>query len=745
MDNRKRKKVISYIIITVLACFFVLASVVRCAMLIRENYTVQIKQTLCDVSNQCAESLEEQIDTRYSLLKSIAMRFETDGDDRASIIDKYYFVVESFHLRRLGYLDKEGFAYATDVEGIDLSYREFFKRSIDGDLYISDVLHDALRSDGELVTVMSMPIRNDDGEIDSVAAITYETKTLSDELAVKCFDGHGDNFVINQHFNVVSSSNEDILPVGINLTETNYQISSDEEINESDIVISFLNKEIIEGRLLINNENYYFRMLPVELMDSSVTWFVLSLVPENYLNSRFDDIERNLFRMLVCIIVIFVFFGVGARFLFRAQRKITYSLAYISPMTGGPNLAKFFEVVKRNITVGHYVAFMNLEEFTHTSIATGIEKSNDLIKKIWDVIKGELDQGEYACHDKADSFVLYLNAENDDELKERLTRIRDEIHQQGHNMDVPWVFAKFGVYKIKEEDSVETAYSKAEYAVFNIWGIKECVYFYNIDDLEKQTLNKAIEENFDNTLAEKRFEVWFQPKYNVEGNLLTGAEALVRWRKKDGSLLSPGLFIPLLEKNGDIAKLDEYVFERVCEKQREWKDKGIETVPVSINVSRATLYRDKIVDNYLEIIDKYNLSTSDIQLEVTETIVGGSEIILELLSKFRSAGIKILMDDFGTGYSSLSTLNMKCFDTLKIDKSLVDEISDDYGRIIVYQTIQLGNELGLHITVEGVEEKSQLDLLNKTKCDDIQGYFFSKPLPENEYEEKLVNEVKKTC
>jgi len=739
MNLHRKKRIVTYTLVTSIACLFIFLAVFRCAFLIKNNYRAQLMQNLFDVSNQYSETLRSQIDSRYDLLMSVTARFEEEGSNSPNILNIYKPVVKSFKLRRLGIIDKYGITYSTDEDtnGENLSYREFFKRSMNGEAYISDVLFDALSEDHESIMVMSTPVFDDDGKVSAVTFITYEAEIFSQQLAKKSFENYGENFVINHNGNVVISSNEDILPVTTCVFDTDFYLLDGEKDLKQQFISDMAGNIQHSGQLTFNNQNYFYQMTPCDVMDGHNAWFILSVVPETYLLARFHDVRRNLHRMVTIVVLIIIACAMGYRYFYRAQRRITYELAYCSPLTGGPNLDRFFEYVSSLKNKVGYIVFMNIEDFTHTSVATGVEKSNELIKAIWDIIVVRLNHGEYACHYKADSFVFYLKCKDDETIEKRITKFRDIVHDEGLKMNIPWVFAKFGVCKINPDDDVKAVYSRAEYTVFNSWGLKEFISFYSEEDHDRRSLDKAIEENFEEAIENERFEIWFQPKYSIGEEKLTGAEALVRWRKRDRTLLAPSLFIPLLEKNGDIAILDEYVYEHVCKKQSEWKAKGLKIVPVSINVSRATLYRDSIVEKYTDMLNEYDISTNDIQLEVTESIVGGSGNIQELLSKFRNSGIKILMDDFGTGYSSLSTLNLKCFDTLKIDKSLVDEIEDDYGRTLIYQTIEMGYALGLHITVEGVEKESQLEILRTMKCDDIQGFYFSKPLPVEEFEKTL--------
>ena len=206
-------------------------------------------------------------------------------------------------------------------------------------------------------------------------------------------------------------------------------------------------------------------------------------------------------------------------------------------------------------------------------------------------------------------------------------------------------------------------------------------------------------------------------------------------------MVSPGRFIPLFEKNGMIARLDEYMFRSVCRQQSLWKRQGYHILPVSVNLSRASLYYSDLVEKYGNILKEYQLEPEYVQIEVTETAMEGKNDILDVLGKFRNMGVRILMDDFGTGYSSLAVLSMKCFDTLKLDKSLIDHIGEENGETLLYHVICMGQQMGLHITAEGVENDKQLVYLQKLHCDDIQGFLFARPMPTGEYESLLVHGI----
>ena len=199
-------------------------------------------------------------------------------------------------------------------------------------------------------------------------------------------------------------------------------------------------------------------------------------------------------------------------------------------------------------------------------------------------------------------------------------------------------------------------------------------------------------------------------------------------------MLSPGKFIPLFEKNGNITTLDEYVFRTVCEQQQKWLQNGATLYPISVNISRVSLYYSNVVDKYKEILGSFRLDPKYVPLEITESATIDNSDISSLIEQFHEAGFTLLLDDFGSGYSSLSSLNVMHFDTIKLDKSLIDYIGDENGEKLLLHITQLLQSFGMTITAEGVETSAQVEFLKNLHCDDIQGYFFSKPLPLTEFE-----------
>ena len=259
------------------------------------------------------------------------------------------------------------------------------------------------------------------------------------------------------------------------------------------------------------------------------------------------------------------------------------------------------------------------------------------------------------------------------------------------------------------------------------------IAYYDDKMIQKHLRERMLENDFETAVRNREFVVYLQPKYNTRTEQIVGAEALVRWKRPDGSIISPGEFIPLYEKNGQIVKLDEYIFRLVCSIQRDRMKNGQVLFPVSVNLSRASLYYDGMIERYAKIIEEMGIPFGCVPIELTETASLYNEQIKELTEKLVETRFQLHMDDFGSGYSSMTSLNMLPFNVLKLDKSLIDFIDQERGHQVIRHTIALAHGLGMEVLAEGVEEKEQVDILKGMDCDEIQGFYYSRPLPYEEF------------
>lgn len=261
---------------------------------------------------------------------------------------------------------------------------------------------------------------------------------------------------------------------------------------------------------------------------------------------------------------------------------------------------------------------------------------------------------------------------------------------------------------------------------------------------EKLAIAEADEETIVSEMKEAldthQFVAYYQPKYSLKTDRMYGAEALVRWIHPTKGLISPGKFIPIFEKNGFIKELDQYMWDMVAHQIRAWIDAGYEPTPISVNISRVSINNPNIVEVISDIVKKNNISPSLLNLEITESAyMDNPEIMTGIVNDFKAHGFTVMMDDFGSGYSSLNTLKNIPVDVLKIDMKFIEGSDQEgKGRIILSSVIRMAGWLGMPVIVEGVEEEYQSNFLRSMGCGYIQGYYYAKPMPVEDYEDKVL-------
>ena len=335
----------------------------------------------------------------------------------------------------------------------------------------------------------------------------------------------------------------------------------------------------------------------------------------------------------------------------------------------------------------------------------------------------------------SDQFVCMTYGDWDLSL-ETMKKLTEEIAE---NAPIPNLMIKYGVYEdVDTSLPISVICDRGFMAIRSIRdNYEHGIAYYTEEMNQKQMQDRALENRFESAISNKEFVAYFQPKYDVKIEKIVGAESLVRWINSDGSMVMPGDFIPLYERDGLIVRLDEYIFRHVCEFQRELMEKGQELLPISVNLSRASIHYIGVVDRYVEIVKETGIPFSCVPIELTETATLNNVKIRDFTERLVNAGFALHMDDFGSGYSSLITLSELPFNTLKIDKSLIDCIGQQKGRMVVQQVIILAHGLGMNVIAEGVETAEQVELLREMECDDIQGFYYSRPLPREEFIKKL--------
>ena len=296
----------------------------------------------------------------------------------------------------------------------------------------------------------------------------------------------------------------------------------------------------------------------------------------------------------------------------------------------------------------------------------------------------------------------------------------------------------FGLYRIDDKTlPVSVMCDRANMALWKAKGNFKNPYCEYDEKMRQQVLKEQkIINAMERAIQNKEFTLYLQPKYDIEKGTIIGAEALVRWISLENGFISPGDFIPVFENNGFVYEVDKFIWEESCRYLRKWLDEGREVHPISVNVSRIDLYTPKLVQHLVNLREKYQLPSQYLELEITESAyTEDPEQIITITRQLREAGFVILMDDFGTGYSSLNMLKDIQIDVLKLDMGFLK--SSDYsakGGNILTAILKMAESLKMQTIAEGVETKEQVEFLKKIGCQCVQGFYFAKPMPAQEYE-----------
>lgn len=706
---------------------------------IKKNVLIEIISSLSEEAEENAALIEKEIDAKFGVLQSFANELSSTGDEIAEIRDMQSFV-EVYNFKRMGFIDLNGIAKTTDGFEKDLSFREFYQIGLKGESFITASLLDTVGDHTEdMINILSVPVYDNKGEIKGVLFATYLTEKFHETIFSDSFQGEGYTYIVAGDGDVISSYGD-----GMQKEYDNIFVYKGDAVKYDDVTQEKVENEMREKLsrvgIGVNEDNvkYFYCYKPLEIKSADMNWYIFSVEPKSVLDDRMHPIMRDIQFLVVILIGILFMANIIYLYYNVRRRQELFRLAYKDSITGGDNFSNFKEKAKKYENTEGYVIALDISEFKLVNNVCGNARGDEVLKAIWDVILANCNDNEQAARVNADGFVIFWIESSKKTVTYRIEKLINEIEGISEQLSVPRLYPVIGIRAVEKLDDADKRYGEALRAKALVKNRRDRHYaFYDEIDYDTIVENKNLENGFEKALADKKFEVWYQPKFNSHTGKIVGSEALIRWRADDGSLISPGRFIPLFEKNGNIIRLDEYVFREVCRQQKEWQKEGIQILPVSVNISRFSLYYSNVVEKYERIINYYDVDHKYVQIEITESAIIENTVIVELIQKFHDAGFDILLDDFGSGYSSLASLNQMPFDTIKLDKSLVDYVGNENGEKLLKFIVQLVQSLGMKITAEGVEYKEQLDFLENLNCDDIQGFYFSKPLMLADFSAKL--------
>ncbi len=432
----------------------------------------------------------------------------------------------------------------------------------------------------------------------------------------------------------------------------------------------------------------------------------------------------------------------------KNQQKIEYQ-AHNDFLTGLYNRMKcevdLRKVIRRTEKAGlkGAVLFIDLDDFKHINDGLGHQYGDILLQQIAAGLTGIPGIRGHCYRMGGDEFIIIIGPELYDELGKMVANIKTLFNKPWYLMETEYFCTMSMGIAVFPDNSVDVheITRMADVAMYEAKRSGKNGYAYYSSEVENSTAKRLdIENNMRQAVSTgiDEFVVFYQPVVNVNTQMCTSCEALVRWDSKALGFMGPGEFIPLAEYLGLITSIGDYVLEEACRRCKLWNDNGYPDFYINVNLSVVQLLQKNVVENIKRILDKTGVNPKNIVLEITESFaINDMQRVMDIITGLKKLGPRIALDDFGTGYSSLNYIKQLPLDIIKVDKTFIDDIvEDDYAQAFVKLIVDLSKTIGTKIVVEGVEHKEQFELLKSLGVDYIQGYYFGKPVPANIFEEK---------
>ncbi|MCC0639367.1 MULTISPECIES: EAL domain-containing protein [unclassified Clostridioides] len=705
----------------------------------------ETNQYLSEIANQSVNVLKKQINGDIKLLQSISIYIEGEESfelDNIISILKRESVNSSF--KRMGVILPDGMAYTTDGYVEDFSKRDYFSKSMQGEVVITGKLKDVIK-DHKDINVYSVPIYKGN-KIIGVIFATHSTKLYEKILSVPTFNGKGYSYIANSNGDIVlnpSSKN-----ANSNMENLFSYINKSNALSKSTLNDMKLNiKNSKSGSLSYNmsGKGYYLSYAPIGIND----WYLFSEVPRTAVSEKSYAIIKLTLSACIVLIVIFTSLIIYILIMQKKSKERLEEFAFKDSITGIGNSNKF------NLEGGKFLSthekknlvliYFDIDKFKLVNDRFGYEEGDRVLRKIAEMIENMFKEESVFSRISNDNFAIIFEKKKDKESVIEICEImRKKLSMIKTSLDVELnLIPSIGVYFIEEgETNISTCLDKAMIAKTTVKRKYLKVYEIYAENL-KETLieERDIEQEMHDALKNEQFKVYLQPKIELSTGKIVGSEALVRWQHPQKGLISPGVFIPIFEKNGFITELDMFVFIQVCKNFKRWENEGLPRFPISVNLSRVHLENPDFIEKFENIAKEYDIEPNLIEIELTESaIFDNTKMLFKIMQNLKSVGFKISMDDFGSGYSSLNMLKDMPIDVLKLDRQFFITVEDTKkSQIVVSSIVQMAKQLDIKVVSEGVETLEQAEFLRFIGCDMAQGFLFAKPMPIEEYEKLILN------
>ena len=748
----------------------------------------KLKADIQKVAEQNAEAVGRTLATHAKLVRNLSERIALRPEEqRNDYVKELRTLVELQGYKRMAYVKDDGSFLTTDNYRGNFGKKAFFKKSMLGEIVINEVRPDQLGKP-DRINVISVPVRNSYSyEIEGVLFATLISDVFDKFMSINSFNNQGNAYVMTVDGKIIVNSLTNPVENVFNFFE-NFKAENAPEklaaIQESMLLGQTELTSIEQGKSM------YFYYMPIDNRFGTTPLYYVLSVPKEIVAATYQELNTQMRGILFTAMLAIL--AAAAIYLWYSSKHeaLLKKAAYEDKLTNGYNMNYLRDnLVNRDWRSG-FIASLDIADFNAVNHSAGMRKGDLILQGIYKILATEANKNTLIAHYNQDCFVICFLDSSQEQIIECIERLSKKIRQ------LPWEAIQeegmhlrpfFGIYCLDDLNTKDCDTLKRLNNAYQAPGLGSVgAQNKNLDDKKEKldmalmlaveakrslkqhsnfatTINYAfyndsnrasvqekleLVDGLDEALANNRYVMFYQPRYSTSTEKLVAAEALVRLIKENGTIsepIMPSKFINLFENNGLISRLDEYVFRMVCDQQRQWLTEGRAIVPVSINLSQASLLNLGIVERYAEYRDKLNLPHEAVHIEITESATALNIDLKALIMQFQKKGFEVFLDDFGTGYSSLSTLNTIPFDRVKLDKSLIDHIKTDKGLFLVDKIIEFSRKYNMAITAEGVEDAEQARILqsklNETdeqpRVDDIQGYYYARPMCKEGFAEML--------
>lgn len=455
-----------------------------------------------------------------------------------------------------------------------------------------------------------------------------------------------------------------------------------------------------------------------------------------------DEIKKH--RLIASAIVLAILIYYITKGMRDNQREIK-NMVFRDDITNGDSAISFEmkikEAIKNNPPGTYTIALLNIINFKLINSSFGFYEGDKTLKYIHDKIKENLKEEEFLCRSDIDNFFMCIKEYDEDSIKQRLEKIGKSINDFNENKELKhYLQAAYG-YIIVEDINMDVRVMM-NYARFSCSDYKKTREFTNYSKLVSKVARESkLNSMFEDSLANRDFYVYLQPKININNEKCVGAEALVRWIHPREGFISPGEFIELFEHNDKIIELDLYVFEEVCKIIKNWMDEDKKLIPISVNLSRRHLKNQDFLKNFIEIKNNYHIPNGMIEFEILESVALDNDkinMLSAIMNQIHRNGFLCSLDDFGFGYSSLVFLNKLDVDTIKLDRRFFLDLNNEKSPKVIEGFIKICENLNIKVVAEGIETEEQTNYLKKVNCELVQGFIFSKAIDVSTFEKNFL-------